>query len=93
MCLCVLRCCRLTFDRSDPLITGGKNVMAYMEELTGKDAIRDIPHNLVLFFRASFMLRGLGHQLNQHRSAAQAWAPQAERVLMEAGEDPKQILA
>ncbi len=42
----------------------------------------------VMSGRCSLMLRGLGHMLNQHRAAATAWRPFAERVVREAGQDP-----
>lgn len=76
---------RLFFDRDDAIISGGKNTQAYIESLEARDR-RVSLGDFVLAGRASLMLRGLGHMLNQHRSAAQAWAPIAESVLKEAGE-------
>jgi len=84
---------RLFFDRDDPLVTGGLNTQAYIEELNDRDPQTEVAQNFVLAGRCSLMLRGLGHLLNQHRSAAKAWAPIAERVLREAGEDPERVLA
>ena len=84
---------RLFFDRDDLLTTGGKNTQAYIESLQARDATRTIGDNFVLVARCSLMLRGLGHQLNQHRSAAKAWQPLADAVMRQAGEDPERILA
>ena len=83
---------RLFFDRDDPLVTNGRNTQAYIEELQSRDATKSVGEAYVLVARCSLMLRGLGHMLNQHRSAAAAWAPVAERVLREAGEDPDAVL-
>ena len=83
---------RLFFDRDDPLVTRGLNTQAYIEELQARDATKTLGDAYVLVARCSLMLRGLGHLLNQHRSAAKAWAPTAEKVLREAGEDPAQVL-
>ena len=82
----------LFFDRDDELVTGGKNTQAYIEELQARDATVTLGDAYVLVARCSLMLRGLGHMLNQHRSAAAAWAPIARRVLREAGEDPEKVL-
>ena len=82
----------LFFDRDDDLVTGGKNTQAYIEELQARDATVALGDDYVLVARASLMLRGLGHLLNQHRSVARAWAPLAEKVLRGAGEDPERLL-
>jgi aarF domain-containing kinase len=83
---------RLFFDRDDKLVTRGKNTQAFIEELNARDAADEVGQNFVLVARCSLMLRGLGHLLNQHRSAAKAWAPIAERVLLAAGELPDGVL-
>ena len=64
----------------------------YVEALNAADRTVTVGDDFVLVSRASLMLRGLGHLLNQHRSAATAWAPIAERVLRAAGEDPRRVL-
>lgn len=46
----------------------------------------------VLVVRASLMLRGLGHMLNQHRSTAKSWEPLAVKVLTDAGLNPDDIM-
>lgn len=56
------------------------------------DPTVNMPDDYVLVIRASTMLRGLGHMLNQHRSVAKAWAPIADKVLVDAGEVPSEIL-
>lgn len=84
---------RLFFDRDDLLATDGKNTQAFLEDLEARDPRVALNRDFVLVGRASLMLRGLGHMLNQHRSAAKAWAPIAERVLRENGEDPATVLA
>lgn len=83
---------QLAFDRDDPLVTGGKHVMALMQDLQAADPTSQMADDFVLAARASLMLRGLGHMLGQHRSVAAAWAPIAERVLRDAGEDPDEVL-
>jgi len=83
---------RLFFDRDDKLVTRGLNTQAYIEHLNERDPQTQVAQQFVLVARCSLMLRGLGHLLNQHRSAAQAWAPIAEKVLREAGEDPETVL-
>jgi aarF domain-containing kinase len=84
---------RVFFDADDLLVTGGKNTQAFIEAMQARDATKTIGDNFVLVARCSLMLRGLGHQLNQHRSAARAWRPIADAVLRENGEDPELILS
>ena len=83
---------QLFFDRDDPLVTRGLNTHAYIEALADADATVSMCDDFFLVARASLMLRGLGHLLNQHRSVAALWAPIAERVLREAGEDPDAVM-
>ena len=83
---------RLYFDKDDRVTTGGRNPQAVVEDLQARDPVRVVPDSFVLVARASLMLRGLGHMLNQHRSCAAAWAPLAEGVLRAAGEDPAEVL-
>jgi aarF domain-containing kinase len=83
---------QLFFDKDDLLVTGGKNTQAYIEGLQARDATKDVGQDFVLVARCSLMLRGLGHQLNQHRSAALAWQPIADKVMREMGEDPDKVL-
>jgi aarF domain-containing kinase len=83
---------RLFFDADDALVTGGMNTQAYIESMQARDATKDIGDNFVLVARCSLMLRGLGHMLNQHRSAAKAWQPMADAVMREAGENPEAVL-
>ena len=89
----LFRLARLYFDRDDELVTGGLHVQAYIERLQAADPLVSAPQEFVLVARASLMLRGLGHLLNQHRSAAAAWRPAAEALMREAGEDPAAVLA
>ena len=83
---------KLFFDADDLLATGGRNTQAYIEDLQARDPTKSIGDDFVLVARCSLMLRGLGHQLNQHRSAAKAWAPMADAVMRAAGEDPDRLL-
>lgn len=83
---------RLFFDRDDLLATNGKNTQAFLEDLEARDPRVSLNRDFVLVGRASLMLRGLGHMLNQHRSAAKAWSPIAESILRENGEDPDKVL-
>jgi aarF domain-containing kinase len=80
---------QLYFDRDDKLVTGGRHVQQYIEALERRDQAKTVADDYVLVCRASLMLRGLGHVLNQHRRCAVAWRPIAERVMREAGEDPQ----
>jgi len=82
---------RLFFDVDDELTTGGMNTQAYIESLQARDATATIGDNFVLVARCSLMLRGLGHQLNQHRSAAKAWQHLADAVMRKNGEEPDKI--
>jgi aarF domain-containing kinase len=82
----------LSFDRDDKLFTGGDNAQVTLEKLSKIDRTISLPIDFVLASRASFMLRGLGHMLNQPRSVARAWAPIAEMALRNAGENPDSIL-
>jgi hypothetical protein len=77
---------KLYFDRDDKIATRGMHVQEFVEDLGARDPVTSINDDFVLAGRASMMLRGLGHALNQHRSTAGAWLPQAQRVLREAGE-------
>ena len=77
----------LYFDRDDKLATRGKHIQAYLDTLEAVDPQGSTSEDYVMVARCSLMLRGLGHILNQHRSAAKAWAPIAERVLREAGQE------
>ena len=77
----------LYFDRDDKLATRGKHIQAYLDSLEAVDPQGATSEDYVMVARCSLMLRGLGHILNQHRSAAKAWAPIAERVLREAGQE------
>lgn len=81
----------LTFDRADPLVTDGKNIMQYMEELGSADPTQAVGDDYVLATRCQFMLRGLGSMLNQHRSGAKMWLPFAEKVMRDNGEDPDKL--
>ena len=83
---------RVYFDRDDLLVTRGMNTQAFIGELSAQDPPTAAAQAFVLMSRASLLLRGLGHCLNQHRSCAQAWAPIAERVLREAGAEPVRVL-
>ena len=89
----LFRLARVYFDRDDLIATEGLHVQAYIEKLQAADPLVSAPQSFVLVARASIMLRGLGHMLNQHRSGAQAWRPLAVRVLRENGEDPAKVLA
>jgi aarF domain-containing kinase len=82
----------LYFDRDDKLVTKGMHVQAYVEALAARDPVKTVGDDYVLVARASLLLRGLGHALNQHRSAAAAWRPMADAVLRAAGEDPDALL-
>ena len=77
----------LYFDRDDRLVTGGLHIQAFLDRLGAVDPQGRNSEDYVMVARCSLMLRGLCHMLNQHRSAAKAWAPIARRVLLEeAGE-------
>ena len=78
----------LYLDRDDKLATGGRHVQQYIEELERADPVTQIGDDYVMVVRAALMIRGLGHQLNQHRSLAQEWRGVAEKVMRDAGEDP-----
>lgn len=82
----------LSFDRDDALFTKGVEPQTLLQELSARDRIITFPQDFILASRASFMLRGLGHMLNQHRSVARAWAPQAEAALRGTGIDPDSVL-
>ena len=72
--------------------TPTRAAQVYVEALNAADRTVTVGDDFVLVSRASLMLRGLGHLLTPHRSAAAAWAPIAERVLRAAGEDPRGVL-
>jgi aarF domain-containing kinase len=79
---------RLYFDRCDKSVTGGLHIQAYLDALERRDPQTRNSEDYVMVARCSLMLRGLGSMLNQHRSAAAAWAPIARKVLREeAGEE------
>jgi hypothetical protein len=60
----------------------------YLDALERRDPQTRNSEDYVMVARCSLMLRGLGSMLNQHRSAAAAWAPIARKVLREeAGEE------
>ena len=82
----------LYFDRDDALVTGGRHVQAHLETLAARDPVVAVGDDYVLAVRTSLLLRGLGHALNQHRSAAAAWQPMADAVVRAAGEDPDRLL-
>lgn len=82
----------MSFDRDDALFTKGVEPQTLLQQLSARDRIITFPQDYILAARASFMLRGLGHMLNQHRSVAKAWAPQAEATLRAAGIDPDSVL-
>jgi len=84
---------KLFFDVDDPIALKGKHIQVYLEDLYSRDASKSVGEEFVLVGRCSIMLRGLGHSLNQHRSGAKAWAPFAERVMLENGERPADIFA
>ena len=77
---------RLYFDRDDKLVTRGRHVQAFLDGLEARDPQTRTSDDYVMVARCSMMLRGLGHILNQPRSAAKAWAPIAEKVLRDEGE-------
>ena len=83
---------RVFFDADDLLVTKGQNTQAYIESLQARDPTATVGDAFVLVARCSLMLRGLGHMLNQHRSAAKAWQPLADEVMRKAGEDPDRVL-
>jgi hypothetical protein len=58
-----------------------------MEDLQARDPIDELPRDLLMVSRASIMLRGLAHHLQQSRSVAKIWRPIAEQVLEEEEEE------
>jgi aarF domain-containing kinase len=81
---------RIYFDRDDASVTGGAHPQAFCEALEREDPFVGAPgrDDYVMVTRATILLRALGHALGQHRSVAKAWRHLAERVMVQAGEDP-----
>jgi len=84
----IFRLAQLYFDRDDRIATEGMHIQEYIEYLSGIDPVDKLNDDYVMIGRCALMLRGLGHALNQHRSAALAWLPLAQQVLRNAGENP-----
>jgi len=72
-------------DEDNEELTDGKHIQVFMEDLQARDPIESLPNEFIMVGRASIMLRGLAHALQQSRSVAKAWRPIAERVLIEEG--------
>lgn len=72
---------KVGYDEDNEELTGGKHIQLFMEELENKDPIKQLPKDLLMVSRASILLRGLAHVVNQNRSIAKAWKPIAEEVL------------
>lgn len=74
---------KVAYDQDNKDLTGGKHIQIFMEDLQAKDPIDELPRDLLMVSRASIMLRGLAHHLQQSRSVAKIWRPLAEHVLLE----------
>ena len=74
---------KVGYDQDNHELTGGKHIQIFMEDLQARDPIDELPRDLLMVSRASIMLRGLAHHLQQSRSVAKIWRPIAEQVLKE----------
>ena len=72
---------KVSYDEDNDELTNGMHIQMFMEDLQSKDPILSIPDQYIMVGRASIMLRGLAHALQQSRSVADAWRPIAEQVL------------
>jgi predicted unusual protein kinase regulating ubiquinone biosynthesis (AarF/ABC1/UbiB family) len=74
---------KVGYDQDNDELTKGVHIQMFMEDLEARDPIISLPRDFISVARASLMLRGLAHSLNQSRSVAAIWRPIAERVLRE----------
>lgn len=74
---------KIGYDEDSKELTRGLHIQVFMEELERGDPIVQLPQQFIMISRASLILRGLAHALNQSRSMAKCWKPIAERVLKE----------
>lgn len=72
---------KVSYDSLDPKILNGDHIQVFIENLEKVDPIEQLAKELIMIQRVSVMIRGLGHYLNQNRSAAKLWKPIAEEVL------------
>jgi aarF domain-containing kinase len=72
---------KVCYDQDSKELTNGKHIQMFMEDLQSRDPIIHLPTNYIMVGRASILLRGLAHTLQQSRSVAKSWRPLAEYVL------------
>jgi len=73
---------KVYFDEDYPKITDGKHIQLFLEDIQKQDPIIEMSKGeIVMVSRASIMLRGLAHNLQQSRNVAKLWKPIAEGVL------------
>lgn len=79
--------------RDDKESLGGVNIQQFLEDLNRLDPVISMPDDFVLAARVAVLLRGLGYALKYHYSTAKYWAPMAQKLLTEYGDDvPDKVL-
>ncbi|TFJ83480.1 hypothetical protein NSK_005218 [Nannochloropsis salina CCMP1776] len=83
----IYRYASVIWDRDDKEHLEGKNIQEYLEELQEEDPVEHMPQDFVMAGRVALLLRGLALVLKYHVSAAAMWAPLAQELLDEYGEE------
>jgi aarF domain-containing kinase len=76
---------KVSYDEDNFLLTDGKHIQLYMDDLFAQDPVEELPTNYIMVGRTSVILRGLAHALNQSRSLAKEWRPIAVSELKKDG--------
>ena len=76
---------KVSYDEDNFLLTDGKHIQLYMDDLFAQDPVEELPTNYIMVGRTSVILRGLAHALNQSRSLAKEWRPIAISQLKKEG--------
>eukprot|EP01079_Euglenida_sp_SAG-EU17-18_P003563 gene3563-670_t len=66
-------------------VTGGKNLIEFMDELKANDPWEEVPDNFVMANFLTIRLRSLGLAMNYPIKCSDWWGPLAEKILKEEG--------
>jgi len=72
-------------DNNSKEVTGGRNLQQFIDWIESQDPAENVPEDLVMPGRVSFLLRAIGNAFGIDLHMAKLWEPMAMKVLAENG--------
>ena len=72
-------------DNNSKEVTGGRNLQQFIDWIESQDPAENVPEDLVMPGRVSFLLRAIGNAFGIDLHMAKLWKPMAVKVLVENG--------